>query len=87
MFIDFPPDMANVLAAFLNKKFTDRFLKEGRGYSVREFARELDINERTLARMMDERVELKGIHLEHMQKLARKFGREFLEAMELYYGE
>lgn len=75
--------MANVLAQFLNRKYMERLTKEGRGYSLRAFATELDINERTLARMMDETIDLKGIQLENMQKLARVFKSEFLKAMGL----
>lgn len=81
--IFFNKSMSNILAAYLNRKYMERLTKEGRGYSLRAFAKELDINERTLARMMDETVDLKGIQLENMQKLARVFKADFLKAMEL----
>ena len=77
------PKMSNVLAEYLNRKYMERLAKEGRGYSLRAFAGELGINERTLARMMDETINMKGVQLANMQKIARVYKADFLRAMGL----
>jgi AraC-like DNA-binding protein len=81
--IIFDKTMANILAEYLNRKYMERLAREGRTYSLRAFSKELGIKERTLARMMDQSVDLKGIRLENMQRISRVFKDDFLKAMGL----
>lgn len=83
MIISFSPPMAHKLAEFLTKKFAQRVVSHGHTYTIRQFAEEIGIKPGTLRRMMDERVEVKGMELDHLAALIRAFGREFTDEFDL----
>ena len=74
---------AALLARYLNKKFAQRVLERGHGFTLTEFAVELGMKRSTVHRLMDERATQKGIQYAQLKALARSFGVEFLREMGL----
>jgi hypothetical protein len=50
-------------------------------YTIRDMARELGLNERTLGRMMDKKLTIEGLDFETLMALHNAFGDEFWEAL------
>lgn len=73
----------NKLYAFLNKKYMERSVKHGRGYSVRKFSEEIGIKEGTMLRLLNKNTDVKGIELDNLKKLVKAFGRELLQELDL----
>lgn len=83
MFVRIAKSTMNMLASYLNKKYMERVVKHGRGYSVRKFAEEVGIQEGTMLRLLNEKTNVKGIELDNLKKLALAFGVEFLREIGL----
>ena len=66
------------LTEFLNRKRGEKQLALRRGYSIREMAAEIGMNEGTLARYMNHKVKFGGLEPETFQTFYRAFGDEFL---------
>lgn len=71
------------LNSFLNKKYMERSVKHGRGYSVRKFSKEVGIKEGTMLRLLNENTDVKAIEIENLQKLVKAFGRDILQVLDL----
>lgn len=86
MFVSFTKGMMNILFSYLNKKYMERSVKHGRGYSVRKFADEVGIKEGTMLRLLDESTDVKGMEIENLQKLTQHFGEEILRVLGFWPG-
>lgn len=76
-------ESANRLGKFLNRKFARRVEEAGHGFTMSEFAIEVGLKRSTLTRLMNEKTQVKGITLDHLRLLIKKFGRELLDELDL----
>lgn len=73
----------NILYEYLNRKYMKRASEYGRGYTVGKFAEEVGLKYGTMLRLLDPKVDAKGMEFETLQKLAQHFGSDFLRELRL----
>jgi hypothetical protein len=75
------------LTRYLNTKRGEKMAYLGKPYTIRDMARELGLNERTLGRMMDYQVKIEGLDFDTLLALHKYFGDEILEVLGFKVGQ
>jgi len=81
MLIHLTGEMRENLADLLNRKRGDKVVALRRAYSIREFAQDIGMNDRTLARLMDLTKPFEGLDAKSYRALYAAFKDEFLRAL------